>query len=433
MKGDEDRQNLLSMDEVSRESILAQRFEERRRAQDAFQAKKRLKKGGRGAALRALRESRARKERAAPVNVPSVVPSPKSFKSRMLRKVEDEEKSRRKKERKRKEDDRRREEDKRRREEEQRQREELPDLDSMQKARLRRSWFESKIDEPWLPEAIRGLLVRVMIGLSADEKPVYRPCEIIETVIVKSYELAKKKTNIGLYVRYGVNKRKFHITQLSNGDFEESERKLWIDAVMGQSPDERPTLKALKETAKRFKDLSKTRYDDKTVNEMIEVKKKLNRLPTNYARTTATLADKLEIARAAKDQYQIEEIESQIRAHEEQKKMILEQHERDNKSINAINEKHRKENHEILRNEAKAQRERAQNADKQQAQLNPFARVRTRSSFMDTDKPKVETPAVTPVAASKSVPVTPLSKGVSDTLSFDLDIDLDQLEDTILM
>ena len=55
-----------------------------------------------------------------------------------------------------------------------------------------------------------------MIGLSADEKPVYRPCEIIggscatlvdcvvgcslflETVIVKSYELAKKKTNIGL-------------------------------------------------------------------------------------------------------------------------------------------------------------------------------------------------------------------------------------------
>ena len=180
---------------------------------------------------------------------------------------------------------------------------------------------------------------------------------------------------------------------------------------MGQSPDERPTLKgvlhlscytsfrasfpnmfndvlrqlfhfkcihfpALKETAKRFKDLSKTRYDDvsgvlqsirfvflatwkfqslfngvyffiifrfgfclvlallvfviacflffclefqiirfmgswfvplrqyssskfpsfypppqKTVNEMIEVKKKLNRLPTNYARTTATLAE----------------------------------------------------------------------------------------------------------------------------------------------
>ena len=40
-----------------------------------------------------------------------------------------------------------------------------------------------------------------------------------------------------------------------------------------------------------------------------------------------------------------------------------------NKSINAINEKHRKENHEILRNEAKAQRERAQNADKQQAQV----------------------------------------------------------------
>ncbi|CAK8679220.1 unnamed protein product [Clavelina lepadiformis] len=103
--------------------------------------------------------------------------------------------------------------------------------DKLSTIRLSRFNLEDWIHFPIFKETVLGCYVRVWVG-EEESRPPYVMAEIVDVVqTVKSYQLGKVRTNVGLMLKHGQHKRVFTLQCMSNSDFTDSEFLKWRQAM----------------------------------------------------------------------------------------------------------------------------------------------------------------------------------------------------------
>ncbi|ETW77432.1 hypothetical protein HETIRDRAFT_37203 [Heterobasidion irregulare TC 32-1] len=234
-----DRQNLLSMPEIEREEVLAQRLEEMQRIQDKRNLIQMLKaqKSGDGdtvskAAKRHHAVRGATKEKSSKLDELKAKRKAKDEKKRfhMSPKREHSASSMEM------ETDSAEEEDgqiSKLEEEEEKERKLLnrahPDedrvtLQDLEKVRLSRDMLAKHYLSPWFEEYVKGAWVRYLIGVD-DGQPVYRICEIQSLSIdsIKPYKINEQIANQTVDLKHGQSLRAFPMDKVSNAMFTQRE------------------------------------------------------------------------------------------------------------------------------------------------------------------------------------------------------------------
>jgi hypothetical protein len=195
-------------------------------------------------------------------------------------------------------------------------------LDQAKKLCLKREFLEKIVHEAYFDKVVPGLFVRIGIGASSDGKPTYRMAEISNSQDgEKIYNLGKKATTKLLELKIGSDRTRkvYSMETISNHSltevnffvifhFFQSEFEKWCEELKKQTV----KVMSVAEAKRRFSNfIALTRnhtYDNvsfknlsfyKTQTEVdliLQKKKELNILPTNFSQRVKELEYALRIA-----------------------------------------------------------------------------------------------------------------------------------------
>ena len=100
-------------------------------------------------------------------------------------------------------------------------------MEEVQKIRLSRHRMEVWVHEPFFSEVVIGCFVRIGIGNGTDGNQVYKCAEIVEVEEGQIYSLGKTKTKKRIKLRHGLEEKYFKMASISNQDFTPQEFSRW--------------------------------------------------------------------------------------------------------------------------------------------------------------------------------------------------------------
>lgn len=140
---------------------------------------------------------------------------------------------------------------------------------------IRRSALEKEFKEPYFASSVEKAFVRVLVGFNERaKKKTYRLCQIIQVQdMTKDYLFGtnnSEKTKKGLLLKFGVQKRTWQMSAISdNKEIEENEYKAW-KAEMEKVNEKFPTRKFIDEKIQKWKSLKEFRYTDEQIENMVQ-------------------------------------------------------------------------------------------------------------------------------------------------------------------
>ncbi|KAJ8572004.1 hypothetical protein ON010_g4830 [Phytophthora cinnamomi] len=136
----------------------------------------------------------------------------------------------------------------------------------------RRTFFEKHFFEPFFPQLVRGVYVRVPIEM-VDGEMVYRFCEVVNVCkLARSYTFCGETTNTGIICAFGKSKREWKLNGVSGHSLREREFLLWR-AVMNKERLHFPTHHEVKRLfSKKEKMITQHNYTEAEVDEMVRRK-----------------------------------------------------------------------------------------------------------------------------------------------------------------
>ncbi|KZT28301.1 plus-3-domain-containing protein [Neolentinus lepideus HHB14362 ss-1] len=423
-KDEEDRERLLSMPEIEREEILAQRLEEMQRNQDKRNLEQMLRAQrnggvesdsvaraakrqhtGRGATkeksrkldeLKARRKAKDERKRTngSPKRQRSSSPTDMEMSSEeeeegMISKQEQEE------ERERKYFDQKHPDD------------EPITLEDLEKCRLSRDLLAKHYLAPWFEDYIKGAWVRYLIGDQGGQ-PVYRICEItnLGANLTKPYPMNNQMVNQLFELRHSKATKEWPMDRTSNSAFmpHEFERLLkTCEADKWKLPTKRQLQKKIEQLAK-LPAQPKTESD---ISAMLARKSQLNANRPSAAALTmerSRLTQARTLALRRQDYKEVQEIDVQLKA----LAVTADSHHREEDAQNDImakvNERNRKANMEAVRKAEFAESERKRRERKLALQS---------KSGTSTPVLAAKTSQGTPLAVSSLAAMDPSSRDVS--------------------
>ncbi|TFK52972.1 plus-3-domain-containing protein [Heliocybe sulcata] len=377
-KDDYDREQLLSMPEIEREEILAQRLEEMQRIQDKRNLDQMLRAQrnggiesdsvakaakrqhtGRGSTKeksRKLDELKARRK--AKDERKRTNGSPKRHRSSSptdmeMSSEEDEEgiitKEEQQEERDRKYFDQKHPDD------------EPITLEDLEKCRLSRDLLAKHYLAPWFEDYVKGAWVRYLIGDQGGQ-PIYRICEIINlgTNLVKPYQMNNQMCNQVFELRHSKASREWPMDRTSNSPFMPHEFERLLSACEAEKW-KLPTKRQLQKKAEQLQKLAAQPMTESDISAMLARKNQLNANRPSAAALTmerSRLTQARTLALRRQDYNEVTEIDAQLKA----LAVTPDARQRDegtqNDILAKVNERNRKANMDAVRKAEIAEAER---------------------------------------------------------------------------
>ncbi|KAF0979597.1 hypothetical protein FDP41_001265 [Naegleria fowleri] len=152
--------------------------------------------------------------------------------------------------------------------------------EDLEKILIRRSALEKEFKEPYFSESVEKAFVRVLVGYNERaQKKTYRLCQIVQVQdMSKDYPFGvnnAEKTRKGLLLQFGVQKRTWQMSAISDSkEIEENEFRAW-KSEMEKVGEKFPTLKFIEHKIQQWKNLKEYKYTDKEIENMLKEKKML--------------------------------------------------------------------------------------------------------------------------------------------------------------
>ncbi|KAG7395996.1 hypothetical protein PHYBOEH_002902 [Phytophthora boehmeriae] len=248
----------------------------------------------------------------------------------------------------------------------------------------RRAFFEKHFFEPFFPQLVRGVYVRVPIEMVNGEM-VYRFCEVVSVCkLARSYTFCGETTYTGIVCAFGKSKREWKLNGVSGHSLREREFLLWR-AVMNKERLHFPTHGEVKRLfAKKEKMITQHNYSDAEVDEMVRRKQAVGLSTVSLGVQRVRLERDL---RAAQD---MKNFEKAVVLEERLRKLLAKNEERkkhnsdDVLRINEINRRNREAN---IQQDLRAQElNDAMNQRMTSAERLQFVRANQMTMYMSKDK-----------------------------------------------
>ncbi|KAJ1969175.1 RNA polymerase-associated protein rtf1 [Dimargaris xerosporica] len=185
-------------------------------------------------------------------------------------------------------------------------------LAQLNKIRVTRNQLEKWIYSPFFAQTITGCYVRVGLGYDKERTQVYRIAEVVDVVEVpRTYLVNNSLTDKRLVLRHGRAKREFRMDIISNKPFTEREHERLVHALRT----DRMPLVSTRHVEQKEKDLEAAHsyvLTDKEVEEIIERRKRFSNQPSNYVNQKAELLRQLDTAKQVDDSAEIARLEAEI-------------------------------------------------------------------------------------------------------------------------
>lgn len=177
---------------------------------------------------------------------------------------------------------------------------------------------------PWFKDYVKGTWVRYLIGNESDSSPVYRMCEVqsLSETPVKPYKINDRMIDLALDLKHGKAQKAFNMDRISNSQFTKREYDRLVYTC--KTDDVKfPTRQQLKDREAEMRRIQKQPLSDGDITEMLRRKKELQvtkssselMLEKSKLNQTRSLALKrLDHKEAAELEQKIAELEVQIQA-----------------------------------------------------------------------------------------------------------------------
>nr|CDS22781.1 RNA polymerase associated protein RTF1 [Echinococcus granulosus] len=247
-------------------------------------------------------------------------------------------------------------------------------LEQLSKIRLSRFKLEKWVHMPFFDNLVKGCFVRIHIG-QCRNVPVYRCGEIIDVKeMAKPYDLGKTRTNKGIVIRLGKDQHTFRLMFVSNSEFLPVEFESW-KKYSNQAGIKPPTTSFIaQKTAEIHKYLTNPISDERVVEQIIQSKRRFQKVPINFALKKAELLKQRELANESNDTETTRRIDMELDELETQAERIERRRTIGFKAISSINQRNRalslKQAEEAILKEAKETAE--------SHEVDPFTRIQSK-------------------------------------------------------
>eukprot|EP00108_Taenia_solium_P001765 TsM_000121500 transcript=TsM_000121500 gene=TsM_000121500 len=247
-------------------------------------------------------------------------------------------------------------------------------LEQLSKIRLSRFKLEKWVHMPFFDSLVKGCFVRIHIGQRRNF-PVYRCGEIVDVKeVAKPYDLGKTRTNKGIVIRLGKDQHTFRLMFVSNSEFLPVEFESW-KKYSNQAGIKPPTTSFIAQKAAEIhKCLTNPISDERVVEQIIQSKRRFQKLPVNFALKKADLLKQRELANESNDTDAIRRLDMELDELETQAERIERRRTIGFKAISSINQRNRalslKQAEEAILKEA---RETAESHE-----VDPFTRIQSK-------------------------------------------------------
>jgi len=419
IKDEEDRKHLANLPALEREMILSERANKKQILMERLEVKRKLKEGKKNKVSSSRHLTRHDKL------------TEKEKKSESLSDLK------RKREKKRSKMDN---EDKRNRafsdseseDNYEKEEQEVITLEELNSVRISRDELEKWVYTSFFNKTVIGAYARLGIGFDSNKNYIYRITKILDVVDYhRTYKINKTTIKKALILEHGKAKKRFGMDIISNGPFTEQEYNRYL-AVMKNEQQTLPTKDFIREKEQQIQEARNHKFTGEEISDMVEEKKKLSKVPLNFAMEKATLLLRKDKAEQLGDEKEIELINSKLdelnNMKDEKTKLVDEKLDNWTK----LNERNRKMN--IIENrkaevQASQERKRLGRDD-----FDPFARrkcmpthvVAVRDLPKEVEEEKKEEPEVPDSAVLKvnaQVPNKQFSAALIEGDEFSVDID----------
>ncbi|KAI9918925.1 hypothetical protein PsorP6_012050 [Peronosclerospora sorghi] len=248
----------------------------------------------------------------------------------------------------------------------------------------RRVFFEKNFFEPFFPQLVRGVYVRVPIEV-VDGEMVYRFCEVVNVCkLSRSYNFCGESTNTGIICAFGKSKREWKLNGISGHSLREREFLLWRAAVNKDRIHFPTHGEAKRLYSKKQKMITQHNYTEAQVDEMVRRKQAVGLSSVSLGVQRVRLERDL---RAAQD---MKNFEKALVLEERLQRLLAKNEERKNHNsddvlrINEINRRNREAN---MQQDLHAQElNNAMNQKMTSAERLQFVRANQMTMYMSRDK-----------------------------------------------
>ncbi|RCN37461.1 Plus-3 domain protein [Ancylostoma caninum] len=189
---------------------------------------------------------------------------------------------------------------------------EVDTVQDLARARVSRYKIAKIVYAPFFAKTVTGCFVRVGAG-GYGGKSRYRLSQVIDVVEMnRVYSFDNLKTNKGLKLKYGTDERVFRIEFVSNAEFGQEEFADW-KTVTKEECGSLPTMDHIEKKEQDIKKAMNFNYTDEVIEYIVNEKKKFSDKVKNFAVTKGELMKKKvdtvqDLARARVSRYKIAKI-----------------------------------------------------------------------------------------------------------------------------
>ncbi|UIZ29128.1 hypothetical protein KXD40_007503 [Peronospora effusa] len=248
----------------------------------------------------------------------------------------------------------------------------------------RRTFFEKNFFEPFFPQLVRGVYVRVPIEI-VDGEMVYRFCEVVNVCkLPRSYNFCGEPTHTGIICAFGKSRREWKLNGISGHSLREREFLLWRAAINKDRLHFPTHGEAKRLYSKKQKMITQHNYTETQVDEMVRRKQAVGLSTVSLGVQRVRLERDL---RAAQD---MKNFEKAVMLEERLQRLLAKNEERKNHNsddvlrINEINRRNREAN---IQQDLHAQElNDAMNQKMTSAERLQFVRANQMTMYMSRDK-----------------------------------------------
>ncbi|CAI5741335.1 unnamed protein product [Peronospora destructor] len=248
----------------------------------------------------------------------------------------------------------------------------------------RRTFFEKNFFEPFFPQLVRGVYVRVPIEI-VDGEMVYRFCEVVNVCkLPRSYNFCGEPTHTGIICAFGKSRREWKLNGVSGHSLREREFLLWRAAINKDRLHFPTHGEAKRLYSKKQKMITQHNYTETQVDEMVRRKQAVGLSTVSLGVQRVRLERDL---RAAQD---MKNFEKAVMLEERLQRLLAKNEERKNHNsddvlrINEINRRNREAN---IQQDLHAQElNNAMNQKMTSAERLQFVRANQMTMYMSRDK-----------------------------------------------
>ncbi|KAM6501241.1 hypothetical protein JOM56_004255 [Amanita muscaria] len=187
-------------------------------------------------------------------------------------------------------------------------------LADLEKCRITRDKLVKNCVAPWFDEYVRGAYVRFLVGSEAGNS-IYRICEIANLAAdqVKPYKIDDRTMNQALELKVGKSSRIWPMEKVSNGPFTEKEFR-WFESTLKTEKIKIPTKKQLERKVEQMEKLVTQPVTESDITAMLARKSQLskNKSVTSVTMERSRLTQARTLAQRRMDFTEVAEINKKL-------------------------------------------------------------------------------------------------------------------------